>query len=288
MSRLNSWKIVVVVSSAIAIAFQAYSVLTQFAYQRAIQGWITAMNSDDFISADSFADQMVSYEELFDLTSLPFLIAVGLIPFVVIIGWTHANAKLAEEIDSDALSHSTGWAIGSWLVPFMNFVRPRRILSESLNIRGFKSLNGLLNVWWVLFNLVEYLIYPVAQVFLESRGAELVDLASGDNVEATVAAMSNYSEAVSVSLLADLLSIAPLALVIMLVIKASKQVDDFSLVSHKPDFASDPDRYEALSESVAIPIVNAVVARDYKRCQFCAEEIRSEAIKCKHCGSDIS
>lgn len=287
MSRLNSWKIVVVVSSAIAIAFQAYSVLTEFAYQRAIQGWITAMNSDDFISADSFADQMVSYEELSDLTLWPYQTA-ALLPFVVIIGWTHANAKLAEEIDSDALSHSTGWAIGSWLVPFMNFVRPRRILSESLNIRGFKSLNGLLNVWWVLFNLEFYLIFPVAQVFLESRGAEVLDLASGDDVEATIAAMSNYSEAVSVSLLAYLISIAPLALVIMLVVKASKQVDDFSLVSHKPDFASDPDRYEALSESVATPIVNAVVARDYKRCQFCAEEIRSEAIKCKHCGSDIS
>lgn len=286
MSRLNSWKIVVVVSSSIAIAFQAFSVLTQFAYQKAIQGWITAMNADDFISAESFADQMLSYEELSDLTSLPFL-AFTLLPFVVIIGWTHANAKLAEEIDGDALSHSTGWAIGSWLVPFMNFVRPRRILSESLNIRGFKSLNGVLNVWWVLFNLDAYLIFPLAQVFLESRGAEFLEVSS-DDIEATVAAISNYSEAVSVSLLADLLSIAPLALVIMLVIKASKQVDDFSRISHKPDFASDPDRYEALSESVAIPIVNAVVARDYKRCQFCAEEIRSEAIKCKHCGSDIS
>ena len=27
---------------------------------------------------------------------------------------------------------------------------------------------------------------------------------------------------------------------------------------------------------------------EYRKCPFCAEEIRSEAIKCKHCGSEIA
>lgn len=27
---------------------------------------------------------------------------------------------------------------------------------------------------------------------------------------------------------------------------------------------------------------------DYKQCPYCAEDIKGEALKCKHCGSDIS
>jgi hypothetical protein len=29
-------------------------------------------------------------------------------------------------------------------------------------------------------------------------------------------------------------------------------------------------------------------SRNFKRCPFCAEAVRKEAIKCKHCGSDLA
>ena len=34
-------------------------------------------------------------------------------------------------------------------------------------------------------------------------------------------------------------------------------------------------------------IASGVAQQDYRRCPYCAEEIRIEAIKCKHCGSDV-
>lgn len=33
---------------------------------------------------------------------------------------------------------------------------------------------------------------------------------------------------------------------------------------------------------------NAVVARNTKRCPLCAEDIMIEAVRCKHCGADVS
>lgn len=41
---------------------------------------------------------------------------------------------------------------------------------------------------------------------------------------------------------------------------------------------------EAYARSVAS---NATPPGQMKKCPFCAEEIKAEAVKCKHCGSDL-
>lgn len=38
----------------------------------------------------------------------------------------------------------------------------------------------------------------------------------------------------------------------------------------------------------ASAVVHGGVSREYLKCPFCAEAVRFEALKCKHCGSDLS
>ena len=50
----------------------------------------------------------------------------------------------------------------------------------------------------------------------------------------------------------------------------------------------DADASGALSARVIAPATAIASANEFRKCPFCAEEIRREAIKCKHCGSEVT
>src|SRR5882672_1617899 len=55
---------------------------------------------------------------------------------VVFIRWLHLAYR---NLDQDDREHTTRWAIWAWFVPFMNLVRPKRIVEEVRAVTGGAS-----------------------------------------------------------------------------------------------------------------------------------------------------
>jgi len=62
----------------------------------------------------------------------------------VFIRWLHLAYR---NLDQDDREHTTRWAIWAWFVPFMNLVRPKRIVEEVRAVTGGAS-DLLVSVWW--------------------------------------------------------------------------------------------------------------------------------------------
>jgi len=74
-----------------------------------------------------------------------------LVTGIIFIVWFHrAYTNLANRGQT---KHSTGWAIGAWFVPFLNFWRPAKMTQELLdNGEGEGSApTNVLWGWWILF-----------------------------------------------------------------------------------------------------------------------------------------
>lgn len=92
------------------------------------------------------------------------VIVVFLLTAVVFLFWFNALYANLRRLGIDRLRYSDGWAVGAWFVPFLNFVRPKRIaddiwrgsdpdLPAQADLPG-GSVPWYLWAWWLLF-LVE-------------------------------------------------------------------------------------------------------------------------------------
>src|SRR5262249_18534574 len=85
---------------------------------------------------------------------------------IAFIAWMYRAYKNLGPLGATNLDSSPGWAIGGWLVPFLNFRRPYQVLSEmwveseaaGRDGRRFGvDLPPLLGVWWVVWVVAGFL-----------------------------------------------------------------------------------------------------------------------------------
>jgi len=94
-----------------------------------------------------------------------------------------------------AVRHSPGWAVGSFLVPFINWVRPYRIMKETWERYAPDSLthrHGLLSLWWGAW-LISNLLGQVA--WRMGDGTDISSLIQLTNVQ-IVSSLVNIVSAV--------------------------------------------------------------------------------------------
>jgi len=95
-------------------------------------------------------DDLSSADDQVSLLSGLWLLAL-LVTGIIFIMWFHrAYTNLANRGSN---KHSTGWAIGAWFVPFLNFWRPGKMAQELIDDGEGEGTapTGILWGWWILF-----------------------------------------------------------------------------------------------------------------------------------------
>jgi hypothetical protein len=84
-----------------------------------------------------------------------FLIGLGFL-----IAWTSRAYRNLPALGAHDLRFTSGWAVGSWFVPFLNLVRPKQILDDVWRVScpdgdvddwHRRRVSPLLHVWWLLW-----------------------------------------------------------------------------------------------------------------------------------------
>jgi hypothetical protein len=129
-------------------------------------------------------------------------IAVFLATAVLFISWFRRAYTNVGRLGVDGLRYGSGWAVGAWFVPFLNFVRPKAIandiwrgsdpkLAPEATVSLSTPVPWVLNVWWAAF-LIAGIVGRFA--FSSARNAKTL---SGLNSATTVLLVSDAIDLVA-------------------------------------------------------------------------------------------
>ncbi len=85
--------------------------------------------SDQALNGAGFGVSEANAYDTLDLAVLVATAAVYLVTIPLFITWL-AVAYRNDRVDPTHLTHGRGWAVGAWFVPFLNLVRPYRIVAD--------------------------------------------------------------------------------------------------------------------------------------------------------------
>src|SRR4029077_19627077 len=184
-----------------------------------------------------------------------------------------------------------GWAVGGWLIPFFNFVRPKQIANDiwkgSVSAGtvgtarwGEIALSGLLNWWWGIWILGAVMI---------GLGTHAISRAGDDWVH-TATNLHNERTGMWFVQIGLVASIVAAVLAILLVRHISRMQDDnFKVVpAWDPDSPSPGHPWATTAPAAAVvarPVAApAPAAAGTTSCPDCAEKIKAAPGVCRWCG----
>jgi Domain of unknown function (DUF4328) len=119
--------------------------------------------------------------------------------------WLHSSYGLLRHLGTKVTRFSPGWAVGYWLVPFVNLVRPYQILSElqvrtgTLNATAKPKAQLYLEVpaWWLTWLGASVAVMQYAALLWSAKSAAEVIAAdnlgfAGNNLQALAALFAYY------------------------------------------------------------------------------------------------
>lgn len=131
------------VGFGIFVAVTALSIYAGLNRISVVSDMIDDVDSVTFEKADQ-ADKLVQVTALLQIA---LVLVIGIL-------WLVWFRRCYDNITATRrrLVHSGGWAVGSWLVPFLNFVRPKQIADDMFRATSpTASVPGYVHLWWGLF-----------------------------------------------------------------------------------------------------------------------------------------
>jgi len=117
------------------------------------------------------ADDLLAASDLVDVVAGVAYLAVTIGGAVAFLMWFHRGHRLLREA-GHVTRYTPAWAVGSWFVPFVNLVVPKRAANDLWRAGAHDRVPGLLHWWWAMWLIAGFVGNAVGRAFLDIETLE--------------------------------------------------------------------------------------------------------------------